>query len=341
MKNRQVRIGAILAVLLLGVGALVYFQWNARVQSKTVLPTGCDFSSISPQARWVVYVCQDDLWLAPFPSLRGATRIAQDDPSAMWDRQTVWAPDETGMLIESSPVGRDINPSTVWLVKIDNPQTKTKLFAYPRKGDAVWWAPNRSALVTLSMGGEVRLVRPDSSDKALPIHGLIMRTPAIAWSPDSQHIAYMEYGPPTNTKSYVIDLNTLQSTLVYTDVGIPEWFPDGKAIALIQWNRIDAVRVDGSGLMGGIDVPKGFTTAGSVAWHPDDSRLAVYLRNHGPDYKPVAIGIVDWKKMTISTFEVDPAIRDILTWLPDGEAIIVLAHEENGDEALVKIPIAR
>jgi len=241
--------------------------------------------------------------------------------------------------MESSSAGSDAGLSTVWMVKTNIPHTKTELFTYPRKGNMVWWAPDRSALVTLSMGGEVRLIRPDSSDKVLPIHGLIMRTPAIAWSPDSQHIVYMNYDPPTVTDSSIIDLDTLKSTIVYTDVGVPGWSPDGKAIALLQENRIDMIYADGLGLIGSIDIPKGFTTKGSIVWSPDGARLAVYLRNDGSEDKPVAIGIGDWKKMTISTIGIDSSIVEILTWTSDRNALIVLVLEENGSEALRKIPV--
>ena len=344
MKSGCTGISMLLTVLLVlfGIGALACHPWASTEEwNKVTLPTGCDLSSISPQARWIVYGCENDLWLAPFPSLQGATRIAQDDATVRWERQTVWMPDETALLIESSPIGPEFELGTIWSVKTDSPLTKTKLFTYLSRGDLVWWAPDRSALLTLSMGGEVRLVGPDGSDRTLPIHGLIMRTPAIAWSPDSQHVAYiMDYSPPT-LKSGVLNLTTLQSTVVYTDVGVPEWFPDGKTVALFQWNRIDAVGADGSGLQGSINIPKGFTTEGSVAWSRDGSRLAVYLRNDGPDYKPVAIGIVDWRKMAISAFEVDPNVRKILTWTSDENSFIVLAHEDDGIEVLRKIPTAR
>jgi len=207
-------------------------------------------------------------------------------------------------------------------------------------------SPTGTALVVVDRGGRVMLIHANGSGcEELPIPGLVMLTPTISWSPDGQKIAYV-YIPysegPDADELRVIDLNTHQTMTVYADAGLPEWFPDGEAIALFGMGEvIPVIRPDGSGLIGEIEIPDGYEirrSRGNV-WSPDGSRLALYLKVEGPDYKPVAIGILDRDTLTVSVFEV-PYFSGILGWTPDGKAVVTETYENVGT-VLKEVPIPR
>jgi dipeptidyl aminopeptidase/acylaminoacyl peptidase len=252
-------------------------------------------------------------------------------------------PDGTGFLMKSYECE---DTETWWLIKVSNPDTRIPLCTMPRREELVRWSPTSTAFAAINRGGDVTLVYADGSGcEELPIPGLVMLTPTISWSPDGQKIAYV-YIPysegPDADELRVIDLNTYQTMTVYADAGLAEWFPDGETIALFGMREvIPMIRADGSGLVGEIEIPDGYEirrSRGNV-WSPDGSRLALYLKVEGPDYKPVAIGILDRDTLTVSVFEV-PYFSDILGWTPDGKAVVIRAHEDMGT-VLKEVPIKR
>ncbi len=191
------------------------------------------------------------------------------------------------------------------------------------------------------------LVHTDGSGCAeMPIPGMVMKSPSLSWSPDGRRIAYTYIPYPRGldaSEVRVIDVTTYQTHTIYSQGGLPAWWPDGKAVALFGRDNIPVIDANGSGEVGKIEIPKGYVArqVGGNAWSPDGSRWAIYLTNDGPDYKPVALGIVDRKTLTLSAFEVDPSIVTILSWTSDGNALIVYSIEEDGTHALRRIPVAR
>jgi len=326
MKTTQaVRITPLALVLLL-VGCISP-SWNG-----VVLPES-NVRSVSPHLNWVTYDYNDELWLASLPDLERAVRITEaNDTSLSWSMHTWWMPDGTGFLIRSR--NRAECTETWWLVKTDDLEARSSLCTLPIRERLVNWSPTNNAFVTIDRGGTVTLVHADGSGcEELPIPGLIMLTPTISWSPDGQKIAYLDMprGELGAAELRYIDLNTYQTATIYADASPPEWFPDGEAIALMGWGEvIPVVRADGSGMIGEIEVPEGYEIDDSrgYEWLPDGSRLALYLENEGPDYEPVAIGILDRDTLDISVFEV-PHFSRILGWTPDGSAVVVLA---SGDD---------
>jgi Tol biopolymer transport system component len=335
MNKRIVTTGMVLIMLLL---ASCKTAWD-----RVVLPGKCNSFSFSPHLDWLVYRCNDDLWLASLPSLQNAVSIAPtSDTSAVWSTYTSWMPDGTGFLMKSSE--RAQGTETWWLVKIDNLNARIRLCTQPDREKIVIWSPSSTAFVTIHRGGGVTLVYADGSGcEELPIPGLVMLTPTISWSPDGQKIAYVHIlhseGADVD-ELRIIDLNTHQTMTVYADAGLAEWFPDGKTIALFGWDEvIPMIRADGSGLVGEIEIPDGYEIMRSRGnlWSPNGSRLALYLKVEGPDYKPVAIGILDRDTLVISVFEV-PYFSEILGWTSDGSAVVTLTHEAIGT-VLKKISI--
>lgn len=334
--NRQiVRVGIFLLVLFL-VGC-AETSWDG-----IILPGDCRFS-FSPRLDRVIYECSNDSvrWLASLPSLEDAVPLTIADATPeIWS----WAPDGTALLLSSYESAE--KTETWWLVRIDNLDTRMPLCTMSGGVHNVVWSPTGTAFAAIDRMGGVTLVHTDGSGcEALPISGRVMRSLALSWSPDGQKIAYT-YTPypegPEASQIHVIDLSTLYKTTVYPNGGLPDWSPGGEKIALFGWwGVIPVIRADGSGLISEVEIPEGYIverSRGNV-WSPDGSRLALYLRNDGPEEEPIAIGILDLDMLTISVFEFS-YFSEILAWTPDGKAVVIRGHTHEGN-ILKEIPIVR
>lgn len=332
MKNKTVWV-TILAVNLLLAGC-VTTTWDG-----VVLPDA-NILSFSPHLNWVTYERNSDLWLASLPDLKGEFRLAEaGDTSVSWSMHTWWMPNEEGFLITS--YNYSDNTQTWWLVKTDSLGARDALCTLPLAECVAMWSPVGNAFVTIQRGGAVTLIHADGSGcEALPISGLVMLTPTLSWAPDGQKIAYIDVsrgGFNTDTAELrLLDLNTYQNAPIYDGLGLPVWFPDGQAIALIGAEEvIPVIRADGTGLIWEIEIPMGYVIDESrgTVWSPDGSRLALYLETEGSDYEPVAIGVLYQDTLDISVFEV-PYFSEILGWTPDGSAVVVLASRDDGSLVL-------
>jgi dipeptidyl aminopeptidase/acylaminoacyl peptidase len=336
MNKHITRLGILLMVFLLA--------GCARAWNRVILPSQCRNYSFSPRLDQVLYECDDGLRLASLPNLEDATLISiPGDASARWSGYG-WRPDGQAILLSSYKPAGDTEDE--WLVEANDLEAKTHLCTLPVRERIIRWSPTGNSYALIERGGDVTLVHTDGSGCAeMPIPGMVMKSPSLSWSPDGQRIAYTYVPYPEGLDAgevRVIDVTTYQTSTIYSKGGLPAWWPDGKEIALFGWDNIPVIDANGSGEIGEIKIPKGYMTepAGENAWSPDGSRWAIYLRNDGPDYKPVAIGIVDRKSLTLSAFEIDPTITTILSWTSDGNALIVYSIEKDGTHAVSRIPVA-
>ncbi len=333
-----IRRSLLVVVVLVGCTAPREKTWEDGV----VLPNQCNLFSFSPRLDRVTYICDDDFWLAPLPNLEDATQIAPsfDDSSIQWSVYD-WKPDGAAFLIKSYDRTKDIEGW--WLFTVENPNDMLHLCALPSRERVVEWSPASNAFVVIAQGGGTVLVHADGSGcEELPFSGLIMRTPAVSWSPDGQSIAYADFSEDT-TEVRVLDLSARQIISVYNGAYLTEWFPNGKEIALFGAKEvIPVVRADGSGLVKEVEIPEGYVvnTSRGNKWSPDGSKLALYLKIASPDYKPIAVGILDLSTLTISAHEIDSNVDEILAWTPEGDALVGLATGDNGRLFLKEIPVA-
>lgn len=298
-----------------------------------VLPNDSSPVAFSPRLSWVIYEFDGDLWIASLPNLRDTTCLTSaNEIPVVWSLNAYWMPDETGFLMQSNNI--EERKLTWWLVNTKNPETRIPLCTHPGGEYIVKWSPAGNALVAIDRGGGVTLIHTDGSGcETIPIQGLVMLTPSISWSPDGRKIAYVHI--PSEglhaAKIRLIELDTYQTSMVYADLGLPEWFPSGEIIALFGGREtIPLVHADGLGLLGEIEIPPGYVINNSrgSSWSPDGSRLALYLEIDGPDPRPGAIGILDRETLMISVIEV-PDLNLIIGWTLSMDTLVVLTKGQD------------
>lgn len=299
-----------------------------------ILPVDANVMAVSPNLEWLTYEGSDVIWLASLPTFHNPVAITPtDDPAAIWLVHTSWSPDSAGFVISS--MSRTEDQETWWLVSPDTPDERSVLCTLPKLERAIVWSPAANAFALISQGGEVTLVQADGSGcESLPISGLVMRTPAIAWSPDGQEIAFVEIPPegPESAEVHSYNIGTHETRTVYSEGGLPVWFPNGEAIALMGWQgAIPVVHADGSGLIGTAEIPEGYTIgrATNGKWSPDGSRLALYLEPKRGEDAPDAVGVLYRDPLAMTVIEA-PFYLEILGWTQDGTRILLLVPEPDG-----------
>lgn len=331
-----------LVVLILGLSLLA--GCAPAKEAGVVLPAGANVMAISPNLEWITYEGGDVVWLAPLPGL--------DDPVAItpsgsgepaWSMHTAWMPDSSGVLLESWEPAEDT--VTWWLVKVDAPNERHPLCTLPARERAPLWSPTGDAIVLISRGGSVTLMLADGSGcEELPIPGLVMKTLSLSWSPDGQEIAYVKIPPAGLDRAEVrsIDIRTHETRSIHAGGGLPAWFPGGQAIALLGWHgAIPVVHADGSGLIGSIAVPEGYTVGSKpdIKPSPDGSKLALSLKPEQREGIPDAVGILDRDTLAIRVIEA-PSYLEIVSWTPDGRHLVIMIPGPGARTMLEELDIA-
>ncbi|MBN1878418.1 MAG: PD40 domain-containing protein [Anaerolineae bacterium] len=328
------------AVLVYPLLMMFLLSGCAATWDELILPEDASLMYFSPNLDWVTYARYQTLWLASLSDLQHERQIPRDYTVETWDMHTYWSPDGTGFLMRSYNRANCLTETswktcteTWWLVKVKQPDIHIPLCALPHRERIVVWSPTSTAFAVVDRGGSVIIVQADGSGyQELPIFSAL--SPFISWSPDGQriaytHVPYLKGAEAGETR--IINLTTQQTTTVYATVADPIWFPDGELLALVG-KHIVITPIDGSDVIEEIYPPEEYLilpSQGSV-WSPDGSKLALYLRVVGPNYKPVAIGILNKHTLTFSVVKA-PYFHEILNWTSDGQAIIVRGSEQRSN----------
>jgi hypothetical protein len=329
-----------LVEVLLASGLCLLAACLAARGAEVRLPANANLITISPDLERVTYGHGGVVWLAPLADLDEAVVLAHGDDTLAWSMHVAWMPDSSGLLLKSLDVAE--MRETWWLVPVDDPDVRTPLCTLPARDRAVLWSPTGETVALTARGGDVTLMWADGSGcEELPIPGLVMKTLSLSWSPDGKEIAYVHVlrdGPGSaEVRSYHI--NTQKTRTIYNRGGLPEWFSGGEAIGLLGWyGAVPIVHADGSGLIGAVEVPEGYTIGptGDIKVSPDGSRLALRLKPEKREDVPDAVGILDGETLAIVAIEA-PSFLQIAGWTPDGERVAILVAE--GDETTVLLEL--
>ncbi len=195
-------------------------------------------------------------------------------------------------------------------------------------GTSLLLSPDLRSVLMLSgdffLGDEMHLMDIDGSHLRDPIPGSQKDGVSFAWTPDSQHIAFVGSGQ--------LKFLDLADNQVHPITGLSEtirWFalsPDGRQIAFVTFESgtIYRINTDGTNL---IKIPNIRSSFPALAWSPDSSKIAIAPDNDvikGDGIFVVNRDGTDLRQVTTLHF------YSTMAWSPDSKDIAFYAQ---GDRA--------
>ena len=178
-----------------------------------------DWFSWSPDGNWLVFANQGDIYRVPITSDQWKN-LTQDTTS---NKYPAVSPDSQQIAF--------ISGGNIHVMNLDGteryPLTENAFFATP-----LFWSPDQKWLLTTQYENTTNLIRVEVATGIIqPItEGIPVIPEMIAWSPDSQAVAFGAF--PLATELYVLHLDQHSELLRLTQPGIGprysvNWSPDG------------------------------------------------------------------------------------------------------------------
>ena len=195
------------------------------------------------------------------------------------------------------------------------------------------WSPDGTRLAVITgCGGScasdndpyhgIRVIHPSTGIDQLLVPGEI--TGGIAWSPDGDHLAYVDHGSIFVMNSEGVERRAV--ALMSGDEIFPSlsWSPDGSRIAYSEHDQIVVVRVDGSGTTT-------IAYGSDPAWSPDGASIAYLSR--------CVVRLVEADGSSDMVLANLGAVRGFdscnhaedLVWSPDGRKLAAMAEKNYAD----------
>jgi dipeptidyl aminopeptidase/acylaminoacyl peptidase len=307
------------------------------------IPTGCRFSSISPNFDWIIYSCKDKLWLARVADPANATLVIQDDNLI----GTSWSPDGAEFAVGIyHPNQEKKYIASLWVFKRDVPSERRLLHQGEFFCDRQLWSPSGKWILTAGGGGKsgnAILVRTDGTGQTLfaPI-GIMEWWHGASWSPDSAQLAYASSDEPfpDPAELRVLDVNLGTITTIYTQTlpawsPVPAWSPDGKMIAVLAQSypgKLVVVDSASKRVLNDLTLPTSWKQSTDLFWSPDSKRIVIPFFRDGHQ-----IGIISLPSGEMSEVSGEE-LWPIFGWSKDGKSLFGLG-EEGGQEAIQAVPV--
>ena len=252
-----------------------------------------------------------------------AVEVAAFDGSGGEQPWIVWG-------VQWSPAGRRLvvparryeegEPYHTFLVNADGSGEPVELF----EGFPLDWSPDGSALAFIERsdkGVTLKTFDLDTRTATVIERGLVLNH--LAWSPDSQQIAYtIQPRRLASEEVVIIDRDGWNRRVIAEPGSHPKWSPDGKYLAFLGTNRLVTITKVASG------VPPVQLVPGRVlSWSPEGDALTVWHKQESA----VSLSLVSLttgevlEQVTDLTGQVIP--ESILSLSPDGEQLTFIGSD--------------
>ena len=299
-----------------GEGGLYGFRWSPDGSRIAVVTSACSSPRVS-----VIDVDGG-----------GAVEVAAYDGSAWGESWIVgkplWSPDGRQLAVSARRY-EEGEPLRTFLINADGSGEPIDLF----EGWPPAWSPDGSALAFIERsdkGVTLKTFDLDTHTATVIERGLALNY--LAWSPDSQRLAYsIQTRPLASEEVVIIDRDGWNRRVIAEPGSRPEWSPDGEYLAFIGTNRLVTAAKVASG------VPPIQLVPGQVlSWSPEGDALVVWHKQDSTaslSLVSVTAGEV-LEQATDLTGQVVPASSVSLS--PDGERLVFIGSDslEEGYNAL-------
>jgi dipeptidyl aminopeptidase/acylaminoacyl peptidase len=249
------------------------------------------------------------------------------------------SPDGTrlAVVVTTADEESDENRSAIWLVAVDGDGDAAPTVLTQGPHDAApRWSPDGSQLAFVAAGrtsgssdAELRVLPLGDGESRVVATGVGLGN--VAWSPDGEHIAYLALADP-------VDAKPRHAPVVTRRLGFKA---DGVGLLGDRRRHVFTIALGGGAPT---QVTEGdFSVAAGPAWSPDGARIAwAAPTDADPDLEYVVSAFVSSasggapKRVTEA-----PAVVSALTWLPDGESLVVAGHQRatiSGHTHLFTVP---